>query len=54
MTYYSSWQDALVDFVNAYGQNYKEVGEVYALMAEFEQQLFQNIKGSFYILKENK
>lgn len=51
MKYYSSWQDALIDFVADYGHNYKDA---YNLMVEFEQQLFQNIKGAYFMKGESK
>lgn len=56
MTYYSSWQKALQDFITKYGHNYKEIGEMYALFEEFEHQIHRNIKGAYFMretFKEN-
>ncbi len=50
MKYYSSWQEALMDFIKDYGHNYKDA---YNLMVEFESQLKQNVKGTYFIY-ENK
>ncbi len=46
MTYYSSWQEALVDFIKQYGHNYLDA---YNLTMEFEQELHQNIKGTYFM-----
>lgn len=46
MKYYSTWQEALADFLAKYGHNYKDV---YNLMVEFEAQLKRNIKGTYFI-----
>ena len=54
MKYYSSWQEALRDFVEHYGHNYKEVDEVYALMVEFELELQRNVKGAYYMQEKIK
>lgn len=47
MTYYKSWQEAFVAFINKYGDNYKDT---YNLSAEFEQQLRQNRCGTYYLI----
>lgn len=44
--YYSSWQEALLEFISKYGQNYKDP---YNLVTEFELQLKKNIKGTYFI-----
>lgn len=49
MKYYKTWQEALQSFITNHGQEYKEVDEVYALTLEFEQQLFQNINGAYFM-----
>lgn len=46
MKYYSSWQEALMDYVRRYGHNYEDA---YNLMADFELNLSQNIKGAHFI-----
>ena len=49
MTYYSTWQEALAEFITKYGHNYKDA---YNLATEFEMHIKQNIKGSWYMLKD--
>lgn len=51
MTYYKTWQDALIDFIYNYGHNYKDA---YNLMAEFEQNLCQNLKGAYFMTENLK
>ena len=46
MTYYKTWQDALVEYIRAHGHEYNDV---YILFAEFEQQLQRNVKGAYYM-----
>lgn len=46
MKYYSTWQEALSDFVERFGHNY---ADSYNLVAEFEEMLNKNIKGVYYI-----
>lgn len=46
MKYYSTWQEALLDFVELFGHNYEDS---YNLMAEFEEKLNQNIKGVYFM-----
>lgn len=46
MRYYSSWQEALVEFVALFGHNYQDG---YNLVAEFEQKLNRNSKGTYFI-----
>ncbi len=46
MTYYSRWQDALMDFIEYYGHNYKDG---YNLIVEFEQHLKRNVKGVYFM-----
>ena len=46
MKYYSTWQEALTDFINLYGHNYDTP---YILLMEFEEQLNQNKKGTYFI-----
>ena len=48
MKYYSTWQEALAEFIEQYGHNYKDA---YTLTAEFEQLLFKNVKGAYYVEK---
>ncbi len=49
MNYYSSWQEALMDFIRQNGKEYKDVSELYALMVEFELKLKINARGAYYI-----
>lgn len=46
MKYYSTWQEALLDFIERYGHNYQDS---YNLTAEFEQKVKQNAKGVWYM-----
>lgn len=46
MKYYSEWQDALCDFIEHYGHNYKDA---YNLMMEFEQVLRRNTNGTYFM-----
>ena len=46
MKYYTSWQEALLDFTKKYGHNYLDP---YNLMVEFEEQLKRNIKGVYFM-----
>lgn len=48
MKYYKSWQEALVEFINIYGHNYKDG---YNLLMEFEASLNQNVRGAYFITK---
>ncbi len=48
MKYYSSWQEALVEFIDQYGHNYEDG---YNLVAEFEQELQQNANGAYFMYK---
>lgn len=46
MSYYSRWQDALLEFIKLYGQSYKVP---YNLIEEFEQVLRKNINGKYFL-----
>lgn len=46
MKHYSEWQKAFIEFITLYGHNYKDS---YNLAAEFEQHLFQNRIGTYYL-----
>lgn len=46
MKYYSTWQEAFIDFINKHGSDYDDS---YNLAAEFEEKLGKNIKGVYYI-----
>lgn len=46
MKYYREWQDALIDFITVYGQNYTDS---YNLSSDFEEILNQNKKGTWFI-----
>lgn len=46
MTYYKTWQDALMAFIEQYGHNY---ADSYNLAAEFEQHLGRNVRGVWYL-----
>lgn len=48
MTYYSNWQEALMDFMKQYGHNYKDA---YNMVVEFEQQLQRNFRGTYFMEK---
>jgi len=48
MTFYSTWQEALMVFILMYGHNYKDS---YNLMVEFENKLQKNAKGAFYFMQ---
>ncbi len=54
MKYYSSWQEALIDYIELRGHEYESAGELYCLMEEFERQLFRNIKGTYYMKGNGK
>jgi hypothetical protein len=51
MTYYSTWQEAFIDFIKQYGNNFKDA---YNLTMEFENELKQNIKGTYFMYKRRK
>lgn len=52
MKYYSTWQEALLDFIKEYGHNYLDP---YNLVVEFEEQLKRNTKGVYFMyIKESK
>ena len=51
MKYYSKWQDALIDFIQQYGENYKNS---YNLIEEFEQELCRNVNGVYFIYTGEK
>lgn len=46
MTYYSTWQEAMLDFIRLYGQDYEDS---YNLAVEFEQHLKRNRMGAWFI-----
>lgn len=46
MKYYSTWQEALIDFIKANGAEYDDS---YNLMADFEQELNQNLRGTYFL-----
>ena len=46
MTYYKTWQEALLDFIKIYGHNY---ADSYNLMVEFESYLNKNKRGTWFI-----
>lgn len=50
---FSSWQEALIEFINVYGHNYQNG---YNLIEEFEHMLMQNRVGTYFIelTKESK
>lgn len=46
MKYYSTWQEALLDFTEKYGHNYLDP---YSLIVEFESHLRKNTKGVYFM-----
>jgi hypothetical protein len=46
MKAYTTWQEALVRFIELYGHNYKDS---YNLTAEFEQHLTKNRLGVYFL-----
>lgn len=46
MKYFSSWQEAFMWFVNKYSHNFEDS---YNLSAEFELQLKQNSRGTYFL-----
>lgn len=48
---FKTWQDALIEFINLYGHNYKDS---YNLTAEFEQMLTQNRIGTYFLKEQIK
>lgn len=46
MKYYSTWQEAFIDFINKHGSEYEDS---YNLAVEFEQQLHKNVKGVYFM-----
>lgn len=48
MTYYSNWQEALMDFTRHFGHNYTDS---YNLMVEFELLLHRNKNGTYFMEK---
>lgn len=46
MKYYSTWQDAFIDFIKQYGHNY---AVSWNLAEEFEQQLGKNRHGKYFL-----
>jgi len=51
MKYYSTWQEALIDFIKHYGQEYEDG---YNLLMEFEERVKQNTVGTWFIYFPNK
>lgn len=49
MKYYSTWQEAFIEFIKRFGQNYLDS---YNLAMEFETHLNRNKKGVYYIVWE--
>jgi hypothetical protein len=48
MKYYSTWQEAFMDYIRHFGHNYEE-GNIYALYSEFEYNLGKNSKGVYFL-----
>ena len=46
-TYYKTWQETFIVFIQHYGHNYKDS---YNLVAEFEAHLGCNRKGLYYLV----
>lgn len=46
MKYYTSWQEALQEFIATYGHNFEDP---YNLIVEFELDLKQNVNGAYFI-----
>ena len=46
MKYYSTWQEAFIDFIKLYGDNYLDS---YPLTEDFELRLKQNLHGTYFI-----
>lgn len=49
MKYYSTWQQALSEFIQRYGHNYEDG---YNLVVEFENKLQKNVHGVYFIIWE--
>lgn len=49
MTYYKTWQQALMDFIRHNGTEYESEQDLYALMTEFEVRLRKNVNGAYYL-----
>ena len=46
MKYYTSWQAALMDYIEAYGDQYEDS---YIMLADFEAHLNQNANGAYFV-----
>jgi len=50
INYYSTWQEALMQFLEQHGHEYSDS---YVLLSEFESLLMRNIKGTYFMRDNN-